>query len=207
MNTEPKLDFTRPIIAVLILALLVMAFGWLHSCESKKDIVQQADVTQWRTRIERLQADSIAARARQDSILAKRSKDEANWKSRENGLKIENRNLDRKLAQARVTIAPVIDSMPQVKRYADLADSTIAARDSTINAFGMRMRAMEVSHRDEVRELGKKHVAAVGLSQEYAGRVAELESKLRKSERRRKFNRTVMLIMTGGLATVILLNQ
>jgi heme exporter protein D len=196
-----KLDYVRP---ALVIIILVLAFGWMHSCESKKEVIQTYDDSRLRTRVTKLVADSVRAQAAIDSILSRRAVDTEKFKSSQKALRIENKALDSKLSRARQTIAVLIDSIPQVKRYVELADSTIAKRDEAIAGLELRLDASTVSHLEEVAALGAKRVAAVNLSKEYEQQVAGLQKQLKKSERGKRFFRATTLVMAGAVGILLL---
>lgn len=198
------LDYTRPIIAILILALLVMAFGWLRSCEKAKELVYDSSKTDLLQKVAEKDAQILAANAQVDSIRKVQGNDALKFARDTEALSASRDYWKGKALQARPQVNVIADSIPVLKEYLLATDSVIENQHATINSMGMRIRAMEVSHLLEVAALGAKNVATVELSKEYAGRVAELESKLRKSERRRKFFRGTTLIMAGAVGILLL---
>src|SRR6188474_868141 len=118
-----KLDIVRP---VLIGIILLLAFGWVWQCESGKMVEQIQDLTAFRTTIDRLRSDSAAAGVRLHEVRSERTERRLKDSVALIGLRIEIRGLRSKLVEARVNIRQVIDSLPLVKRYVQLADSTIA---------------------------------------------------------------------------------
>ena len=199
-----KLDLVKP---ALILVILVLGFLLFRSCDDKKEIIEAQDQTEWRTIVHGLQADTARAGHRIDSLTAELQKVQAESKKAVTGLKVAVRARDKSLEQARQEIAQIRTEIPAVDSFVVAADSAIAVRDALVSRLESDLYMQNKLHTEQVGAMAARHVATVALSQSYEARVSELETKLRRSERRRKTNRLVMLIMTGGLATVILLNQ
>jgi uncharacterized membrane protein len=195
------------IVPALVFVILVLAFGWIWTCESKKEITQQADVTQWRTAIDGLQTDTAALRTENRELTRRIISDSTAhakdiWATQ---TKITQRKAAAVVMQPQ--IQPLVDSIPVLKEFIALKDSIIHGQDETISQISQ-------AYTVQVKGLNKQlsiHAEIQAKNDEimrlYEERIAKLMKDFKKSERRRKFNRTMMYVFGAGLGTAIILSQ
>jgi archaellum component FlaC len=189
-----KIDLVRPILVLVILAL---AFGWMWQCESGKKVEQIQDLTAFRTTIDRLRSDSARSRGR---LVLEQSKSKVS----QIALKREIGIRDKTLAEVRVEIAVLMDSLPVVKRYVDAADSSINVRDSLINHLETTLGVQSKLYQEQISAMAARHISTVELSETYRKQVEELQKQVRKQTRRKKFWRAVAMILGATTAVLIL---
>lgn len=205
-----KINLLTPALA---LAALVFLFLFLWTCEGNRNskMSRQTELNV----IQRLQADT--SRLKGELRLLQATRQEITERAAQNrvrdsvaleGLKTRNRDMSRQLADARKDIQPIIDTSAIVRRYVDLADSTIARRDSTINFMGMTLKAQQFDHKEEVRAMAKENVKLIELNSTYEKFIKRQESDLKKAEKKARRNRTLAVIGTvlGFAGGVILSN-
>lgn len=192
------------IIPVLILALLVMAFGWLRSCEKAKEITQQADVTQWRTVIDGLQTDTASLRTQNRELTRRIAQDST--KAAKDIRATQTKTKAQKAAA--VVLQPQIDvisdSLPILREYVALKDSIIHGQDETIAQISQ-------AYTVQVKGLNKQiaiHAEIQAKNDEimrlYEERIAKLMKDNRKERRGKRFFRTTTLIMVGAVGILLL---
>lgn len=194
------------ILSVVTTGLSVALIVILLTRGCDKPTEKPQDETLWRDVVEKREAvirekDSIIA-----TIVKERQLDSLKHDRAVTSLKQREFTLIRKLKAANADIQVISDSLPRVKRYVDLADSTIAIKDSLYTQAVNHSIALDSLYRIEVAALGQKNVAQQAVNEEYKARVVSLENKLSRSEKRldrkKKFNR-VLLGVSGGLAAAI----
>jgi hypothetical protein len=196
-----KIDLVRPILVLVILAL---AFGWMWQCESGKKVEQIQDLTAVRTTIDRLRSDSARSRGRFDSLASRLVLEQSKSKVSQIALKREIGIRDKTLAEVRVEIAVLMDSLPVVKRYVDAADSSINVRDSLINHLETTLGVQSKLYQEQISAMAARHISTVELSETYRKQVEELQKQVRKQTRRKKFWRAVAMILGATTAVLIL---
>lgn len=190
------------ILSGLAVFFLIM---WLsNSCDKPTEKPQ--DEILWRERVEQREAvirekDSIIATITKDRQIQARKHDSVS-----SSLKQRELALIRKLKEANADIQVIADSLPKVARYIELADSTIATKDSIYHRELNHRFMMEKSYQFEIAAIGEKHVQQVAISEEYAARVEQLSKqnvRLEKRLERKKRGNRILLGVAAGLGAAI----
>jgi hypothetical protein len=192
------------VIPALVFIILVLAFGWLRSCESAKKVAAVVDNTQFRTIIAGLQADTTELRAklRQKATETRLDSIERSKSISGRGEKIVRQKAAIVVLQPQVQAR--LDSVPLLKELDALKDSTI----TELTNVNEELRLSYVAQVKGLNEQIELHAQIQAKSDEimrvYEERIAELMKQNRKEIRRKKFWRTTTVIMTAGLAGVVL---
>lgn len=184
---------TTRLLSILSSSLAVFfAVMWLsRGCDKPTEKPQ--DETLWRERVEQREAvirekDSIIA-----AIVKERHLDSLKHDRAVAGLKTREATLIRKLKAANSDIQTIADSLPRVKRYIELADSTIATKDSIYSQELNHRFMMEKSYRFELAQMADKHLNQEQISKTLETRVIALEKQnadlTKKLERKKRGNR------------------
>lgn len=195
---------TQPLIAALILVIMVMAFGWLRSCEKAKEIVTDHNDTEFLQEIAVLKKDTsdLIAQLRQKAIET--TQDSAAHAKVVKCLQVKITQLRAKEPVLRADVQVLIDSIPKLQAFVQNQDSTIREQVNVIDELNASYAA-QVRGLNEQLELNSQIQAKSDeIAAAYEVRVQGLESKLRKSERRKRFWKSTTLIMTGGVAILLL---
>lgn len=185
-------------------AVLFMVLFFSKSCD--RPVTKPNDGVAWRLRVDSL---NRLISNRDTAILHVRKKkalDSIQNLEAVNRLKMRDASLVRRLKEANADIQVIADSLPKVRRYVELADSTIAVKDSLYTQAVNHTIALEQFYKLETAALAQKNVIQVQLSDQYKARVDELgkeNARLgKKLERKRKFS-NVLLGISGGLAAAV----
>jgi hypothetical protein len=195
------------IVPALVFVILVMAFGWIYSCESKKDIVQQADVTQWRTVIDGLKSDTTIIRTRNRELTRRIMSDST---THANVISVKNITIVRLKSSSAVQmpdIQPILDSIPKLQAFVNVHDSIIIEQASVIDELNASYKAQVKGLNEQIEIHGQVQAKNDEIMRLYEERIGKLTKDFKKSERRRKFNRTMMYVFGAGLGTAIILSQ
>jgi phage protein D len=164
------------------------------------------DTTPWRERVESLEAQIRDRDSLIQEIIEKRHTDSVEHLRVTTGLKSREAALVRKLKAANADIQVIADSLPKVARYIELADSTIAVKDSLYTREVNHGISTEALYKSEIAAMADKYVKQVQVSEELTTVVTDLtneNSKLsKKLERKTRFNR-VLIGVGAGLAAAI----
>lgn len=195
------------IIPGLILIILVLCFGWLRSCEKAKEVVQVTDNTAFRTIIDNLKQDTTDLRTQLRQKATQMTQDSTRSAKVITGLQVKINVLRAKEPALRAEVQPLIDSLPKLKAFVENQDSVIAEQVNMMSnlnaAYGIQVKSL-----NEQLALNEKIQAKSDeIAKAYESRVADVEKSLRKENRRKRFWRSATLVMTGGLAAALLLNQ
>lgn len=185
-----------PVISTAVAVFAIVM--WLGKCEDYPK-TKPEDTTLWRNKVEQLQEviqekDVIIAQitAKRDSVNALHSREVS-------GLQMREKALVRKLKEANADIQVIADSLPKVARYIELADSTIAVKDSLYTVERNHGIATEALYKSEIAQMAARHLHQEKISSILEMRVMELQDqngKLSKRlERKKKGNR-----LLGGIA-------
>lgn len=192
------------VIPALVFVILVLCFGWLRQCEKAKEVVQVEDNTAFRTIITGLQADTTNLRQQLREKRTQMTQD-----STKSAQVITGR--DKTIARLRATsavqrpdIQPIFDSIPKLGAFVYVQDSTIQEL-TNVNAELNASYVAQVRNLNEQLELhAQVQAKSDEIAKEYELRVAELEKKIKKADRRRRFWRTTTLVTTAALAGVLI---
>jgi hypothetical protein len=203
-----KIDLVKPGLAGLAVLFCVL---WLtRGCDKPTTKPYNNEFERLK---EQSRLDSITNRHATDALLLDRENRRIADSVALRGLKMTVRARDKSLAQARQEIALLMDTIPQVKRYVDAADSTIVARDSVITQLERQIKADEISNVKEVALMGSENVRVRQISQLLETKVTDLTNENGKLERkltRKKTGNRLLLGIAGGLAaavTILTLSQ
>lgn len=186
------------------LAVFFLIMWITKGCDKPTEKPQ--DEILWRERVEQREAvirekDSIIATITKDREIQARKHDSVS-----SSLKQRELALIRKLKEANADIQVIADSLPKVARYIELADSTIATKDSIYHRELNHRFMMEKSYQFEIAQLGDKHVKQVEISKVLETKVIDLQNdndKLeRKLERKKRGNRLLGGIAAGMAAAI-----
>lgn len=186
------------------LAVFFLIMWITKSCDKPTEKPQ--DEILWRERVEQREAvirekDSIIATITKDREIQARKHDSVS-----SSLKQRELALIRKLKEANADIQVIADSLPKVARYIELADSTIATKDSIYHRELNHRFMMEKSYQFEIAQLADKHVKQVEISKLLETKVIDLQNdndKLeRKLERKKRGNRLLTGIAAGMAAAI-----
>jgi hypothetical protein len=148
-------------------------------------------------------------RAQEDTIIAirkERQTDSLKHLEVTKGLKMREVALVRKLKAANADIQVIADSLPKVARYIELADSTIAVKDSLYTQEVNHGISTEALYKSEIAAMADKYVKQVQVSEELTTVVTDLtneNSKLERKLTRKKTGNRLLLGIAGGLAAAI----
>lgn len=185
-------------------AVLFMVLFFTKSCD--RPVTKPDDGVAWRLRVDSL---SRLISNRDTAILHVRQKkalDSIQNLEAVNRLKIREASLVRKLKEANADIQEIADSLPKVRRYVELADSTIAVKDSLYIQAVNHTIALEQFYKLETAALAQKNVIQVQLSDQYKARVDELgkeNARLGKKLERKKVGNRILLGVSAGLLTAV----
>jgi hypothetical protein len=168
------------------------AVMWLTgSCD--KPVTRPSDNELWRQKVTALNATIDVKDSIIQAISQKRHIDSVKHLKVTTGLQMREKALVAKLKAANADIKEISDSLPKVKRYVELADSTIAVKDS--------LYMNEVHHNFMNEKSYQKQI-----SNKLTTVVTDLEDKnfklARKLERKKTGNR-ILLGIGGGLAAAL----
>lgn len=205
-----RIDMIKPGLALLCVFFAVM---WLtKSCD--KPVTPTDNGIAWRLHIDSLNRiisnrDTVILHVRQKKALDSVKNLEA-----VNRLKMREASLVRRLKAANADIQVIADSVPKVRRYVELADSTIAVKDSLYTQAVNHTIALEQFYKLETAALAQKNVIQVKISDDLMTRVTDLKNqngKLAKRLERKKGWNNFWKGLAGGTAAaaavVILSNQ
>lgn len=171
---------------------------WLTgSCD--KPQTPPSDNELWREKVAAREAvirekDSIIA-----TIVKERQTDSLRHERLTSSLKQRELALVRKLKEANADIQVIADSLPKVARYIELADSTIAVKDSLYTVERNHGIATEALYKSEIAQMAARHMHQEKISSILETKIMELQDqngKLSKRlERKKKGNR-----LLGGIA-------
>jgi hypothetical protein len=192
------LSVISTIVAVFAIVMLLS-----RGCDKPKTL---PDATPWRERVETLETQIRYRDSLIQEIIEKRHLDSLEHSRAVSGLKMREVALVRKLKAANADIQVIADSLPKVARYIELADSTIAVKDSLYTREVNHGISTEALYKSEIAAMADKYVKQVQVSEELTTVVTDLtneNSKLsKKLERKTRFNR-VLLGVVGGLGAAI----
>lgn len=117
--------------------------------------------------------------------------------------------LVQRLKAANADITVIMDSLPRVRRYVELADSTISVKDSLYAQAVSHSIALDSLYRIEISALGSKNVIQKQINTLLETKVSDLEAQKakveKKLERKRKGNRLLAGIAAGlGAAVAVM---
>jgi hypothetical protein len=199
-----KPSYTRPTIVILILALLVMCFVALRQCESKKEIIQTNDLTQFRTVIEGLQNDTTDLRTQLREKTRRIAQDST---ERAKVISVGSGKIVRQKATAVIIqpkVQPVIDSLPIVKEFMALKDSTIAELTNVNELLNESYKAQVKGLNEQIELHGQVQAKNDEIMRLYEERIAKLMKDNRKERRGKKFWRGTALVLGATTAVLIL---
>lgn len=193
-------------LAVLFLVLLLT-----RGCDSPT--TPPSDSQLWREKVAMREAvikekDSIIA-----AISEKRELETSEHLRVTTGLKQREAALVRKLKEANADIKVIADSLPRVARYIELADSTIAVKDSLYIRELNHSLATEALYKSEIAAMGEKYLSEQQKSAELVTTVTDLESqngKLSKQLKRKQgWNNFWKGLAAGAIAagTVVIITS
>jgi hypothetical protein len=172
------------------------------------------DATPWRERVETLDAQIRERDSIIQEIREKRHIDSLEHSRAVSGLKMREVALVRKLKAANADIQVIADSLPKVARYIELADSTIAVKDSLYTQQVNHGISTEALYKSEIAAMADKYVKQVQVSEELTTAVTELTNEngklSRKLERKRTGNKILAGVAAGlgaALGVIILTSQ
>jgi hypothetical protein len=181
------------------------AVMWLTgSCD--KPVTRPSDNELWRQKVTALNATIDVKDSIIQAISQKRHIDSVKHLKVTTGLQMREKALVAKLKAANADIKEISDSLPKVKRYVELADSTIAVKDSLYMNEVHHNFMNEKSYQKQIAEMGEKNVQQIQISNKLTTVVTDLEDKnfklARKLERKKTGNR-ILLGIGGGLAAAL----
>lgn len=192
------------VIPALVFIILVLAFGWLRSCEKGKEVVQVQDNTAFRTIISGLQADTTNLRQQLREKRTQMTQDSTKSAEVISGKDKTITRLRATSTAQRPDIQPILDSIPKLQAFVDVQDSTIQEL-TNINAELNASYVAQVRNLNEQLELhAQVQAKSDEIAKEYELRVSELEKKLKKADRRRRFWRGATLVLGATTAVLIL---
>jgi hypothetical protein len=208
MAATMKIDLIKPGLAGLAVLFCVL---WLTRGCDKPDT--KPDATPWRERVDTLEAQIRERDSLIQEIREKRTSDSLEHLRVTTGLKSREAALVRKLKEANADIQVIADSLPKVARYIQLADSTIAVKDSLYTQEVNHGISTEALYKSEIAQLAATNVHQQQISSILETKVMGLESensKLSKKVERKKTGNRLLLGIAGGLAaavTILTLSQ
>lgn len=112
----------------------------------------------------------------------------------------------KRYSEAKQEVQQITDSTGRIAAYVSVTDSLLQAKDSLYRQEVGHRLALEKLHNVEVAAMAARNVQQVELSQEYAARVASLENKLQRSEKRlerKKLGNKILLGVAAGLGAAV----
>jgi hypothetical protein len=186
------------------LAVFFMVLWFTGSCD--KPTTKPSDNELWRQKVTALTATIDEKDSIIQAISQKRHIDSVKHLKVTTGLQMREKALVAKLKAANADIKEIADSLPKVKRYVELADSTIAVKDSLYMNEVHHNFMNEKSYQKQIAEMGEKNVQQIQISNKLTTVVTDLEDKnfklARKLERKKTGNR-ILLGIGGGLAAAL----
>jgi hypothetical protein len=192
------------IVPALVFVILVLAFGWIYSCESKKDIVQQADVTQWRTMIDGLKSDTATLRTSNRELTRRIISDSTTHAKVISAKNITIVRLKSSSAVQRPDIQPILDSIPKLQAFVDVQDSIIIEQASVIDELNASYKAQVKGLNEQIEMHGKVQAKNEEIMRLYEERISKLMKENRKERRGKRFFRATTLVMAGAVGILLL---
>lgn len=196
-----KLNLTVP---AMVFVILAMAFGWLRSCEREKEAVNNAvsEAVERKDMEHRHYIDIVSRRV--DSVRLVRTEDSVKFATRISALNASVGHWRKKASEVRPQVDHLADSIPVLRAHLQATDSVIAKLDSTVAVQEGRFYAMSKLHTFEIAQMGEKYVQQVELTEIWKSAAVERETKLKRSERKKRFFRTTTLILGSAVGILIL---
>jgi hypothetical protein len=104
-------------------------------------------------------------------------------------------------------IQPILDSIPKLQAFVNVHDSIIIEQASVIDELNASYKAQVKGLNEQIEIHGQVQAKNDEIMRLYEERIGKLTKDFKKSERRRKFNRTMMYVFGAGLGTAIILSQ
>lgn len=182
---------------ILLLSLAGNVYQWKISQGLQKE--SKAYLSEVQDKINEQLAWQAQAQTRIDSIHYKRVRDSLSFKSRENGLKIEIKRYESKIASLRPQVQAKIDSFPDLRQFLELQDSIIVKQDSLIRAQDL-FCAAQISDFNEILALHQqKFTAQQQISEAWMETAAEARKDAVKEKRKKNFFKITSGILTAGI--------
>jgi hypothetical protein len=193
-------------IAVLILALLVMAFGWLRSCEKAKELVQVAEDGQLREDTARLGSSVRDSTARLNELRFERASERLEFEALKTRLNQSVTFWKGKAKQDRPQVIVLADSIPVLKGFLEATDSVIAKQDSVIEIQSLHLSSQAKLYELEIATMAGRHIKQQELTEVWKSAAIEREKDLKKERRSKRFFRGLALVLGATTAVLILAN-
>lgn len=172
------------IILGLAIVLTVLFLITLDKCSAppKTQIVFDSTVI----KLNKVMIDSLNDRIQ--ATKKKMTSDSVLFSVREKAFKIENNRLRRKLAESRIEIQPMIDSIPVLNEFVDTQDSLILVQSARIDTLEQEKERQRVGFSDllEASEGRFKAISETNtdLSQQLTKSISETQRLQRKEKKR-----------------------
>lgn len=195
----------RPyIIPGLIVLIVVLCFISLRQCESKKEVVAVHDNTQFRTIIHALQTDTATLRTINRELMLRIIQD-----STEHAKVISvglNKIVSHRAAAVvlRPQVQPAIDSLPILKEFVALQDSTITELLDVNKELTASYVAQVKGLREQLEINGQIQTKNDEIMRLYEDRIAKLMKQNRKEQRGKRFWRSAAVVLAATTAVLIL---
>lgn len=196
-----KLNLTIP---ALVFIILVLAFGWMWTCESKQNVVNDADNTALLEEV----AEKEARIAQQDSAIAlareNRTSDSLKFARRISDLNASVRHWKEEAAKVRPVVVQMSDSIPVLKAYIAATDSVISAQDSVIATQDLHLKVQSKLHYMEIGVMAQRHIQQQELTETWKTAAVDREKGLKKERRGKRFWRGAAMVLGATTAVLIL---
>lgn len=168
------------ILSGVCVALLVMLLT--RGCD--KPSTPPSDDTLWRDKLE--QANKVIAEQAEVIAAVQASRNDEKIRYTSDSLKQVEvvARIFKRYSEAKQEVRQITDSTGCIAAYVSVTDSLLQAKDSLYRQEVGHRLALEKLHNVEVAAMAARHVQVVELNQEYAARVASLENKNARLEKR-----------------------
>lgn len=165
-----------------------------------------SDDTLWREKLE--QANKVIAEQAEVIAAVQASRNDEKIRYTSDSLKQVKvvARIFKRYSEAKQEVQQITDSTGRIAAYVSVTDSLLQAKDSLYRQEVGHRLALEKLHNVEVAAMAARNVQQVELNQEYAARVASLENKLQRSEKRldrKKLGNKILLGVAAGLGAAV----
>lgn len=187
--------FTFILAVILLLSLLG---NWLQFRSARdQELNILANNSKLQTEILKHTVTAKTAAARGDSIEVKRSLDSLKFEGQKSALLSQIRTHKKTIASMRPEVVPQIDSLPLVKEFVALQDSTITGQDSLIVVLERLSSSMHGSFTAEIMQKDIELNAEKAISNDWQAS-AENSMKLYQKIKKKKFS----VGISGGMGVM-----
>lgn len=198
-----KLNIERPIWALaLICSLLLLAY----QCEQKKNdklnvLIENQQLAQDTARLQATIRDSTA---RLSELRSERVTEHLKFEASTMRLNASVRHWKGEARKVRPVVVELSDSIPVLKAYIQATDSVIAGQDSVIQVQSMHLVSQAKLYELEISTMAGRHIQQQQLTELWKTTAVDRETKLKRSEKRKRFWKGAALVLGATTAVLVL---